>query len=39
MTWCSPAAVWAPTHDDVTLEGVADGFAVATEIHPTSRGW
>src|SRR5688572_28319777 len=23
-----------PTHDDVTLEGVADGFGVATEIHP-----
>lgn len=23
-----------PTHDDVTLEGVADGFGVPTEIHP-----
>jgi molybdenum cofactor synthesis domain-containing protein len=23
-----------PTHDDVTLEGVAQGFGVATEIHP-----
>lgn len=23
-----------PTHDDVTLEGVADGFGVSTEIHP-----
>ncbi len=23
-----------PTHDDVTLEGVADGFGVKTEIHP-----
>ena len=23
-----------PTHDDVTLEGVADGFGVGTEIHP-----
>jgi molybdenum cofactor synthesis domain-containing protein len=27
-----------PTHDDVTLEGVADGFAVATEIHPHLAG-
>lgn len=23
-----------PTHDDVTLEGVADGFGVNTETHP-----
>lgn len=23
-----------PTHDDVTLEGVAEGFGVSTEIHP-----
>jgi len=23
-----------PTHDDVTLEGVAEGFGVPTEIHP-----
>lgn len=23
-----------PTHDDVTLEGVADGFGVGTELHP-----
>lgn len=23
-----------PTHDDITLEAVADGFGVATEIHP-----
>src|SRR3954467_13796392 len=27
-----------PTHDDVTLEGVADGFGVATEIHPHRAG-
>ena len=27
-----------PTHDDVTLEGVADGFGVGIEIHPHLAG-
>jgi molybdenum cofactor synthesis domain-containing protein len=27
-----------PTHDDVTLEGVADGFGVNVEIHPHLAG-